>query len=90
MPTPKNKIVPGTIVVVDNMGTGMNVPVTLTTTPGGFLSGYLEPIVGSQLEILSGPKKYDGINCVKVRYQNAEFYMYYSQVRYSTYALGAP
>ena len=39
---------------------------------------------GEQLKILSKPKKHHGINCVKVEYNNEEYYTYYVSIRYMT------
>jgi hypothetical protein len=84
MSTPKEKIIPGTLVVVDNKGTGINSPIILTEKPGGYFFGYVKPLVGEVLEIISKPKKYEGINVVKVRYKGVECFVYYTCIRYST------
>lgn len=84
MSTPKDKIIPGTIVVVDNKGTGINSPLTLTEKPGSWFDGHCEPAIGEELEILAKPKKYDGINVVKVKYKGYDLFSYYTCIRYST------
>lgn len=80
----KNLVIAGTKVVVDNRGTGLNSQLCLTKVPGGYFDGHVYPAVGDEVEILSKPKKYDGINCVKVQYKGAELFAYYTQIRYST------
>ena len=84
MTIPKELVVTGTKVVVDNQGTGMNREVVLTRKPGGALDDWLHPAVGDELEILSLPRKYEGINCVKVKYGNSEMFAYYTHIRFST------
>jgi len=81
----KDKIVPGTIVKIDNKGKGFNSPVALSPTPGGALvSGIVYPTIGEELEIVSKPKKYEGINCVKVRYKETDLFVYYCHLKFST------
>lgn len=89
MSTPKNNIVPGTVVIITDVKTDSNIysnkiPVTLTPLPGGTLSGHIEPALGEEIEILSKPKKVDSINVVRVKYKNTEFYTYYCSIRYMT------
>ncbi len=81
----KDRVVPGTVVIVDNKGNGFNSPVVLSPQPGGFLtSGHVYPAVGEQIEIVSKPKKYEGINCVKVRYKETDLFVYYCHLKFST------
>lgn len=94
MTTPKNLVVPGTIVKVTNRKptpppAGSCISLNLTTVvlsrkPGDTLQGATCPPVGSVLEILSKPKLFTGINCVKVKYSGEEFYTYYQSIRYDT------
>jgi len=84
MTVAKAKIVPGTVVVVDNKGKGYYSPVALSLIPGGTLSGACYPNVGEEFEIISKPKKYEGINCVKVRYKEIDLFVYYCHLKFST------
>lgn len=85
MSTPKDKIIPGVKVLVDNKGKGLNSPVVLMEEPGSYLSGYYEPAVGEELEVVAKPRKYRGINVVKVKYKGlVELFVYYTTLRYST------
>lgn len=78
MSTPKDKIVPGTILIVDNP------ELPLTRGPGTALDGYIKPEIGEELEIISAPKKYQAINCVQVKYRDTELFAYYMHIRFST------
>jgi hypothetical protein len=80
----KDRIIPGTIIVVDNKGKGFNSPVVLSPMPGGYLSGHVYPNVGEEIEIISKPKKYKSINCVKVRYKETDLFVYYCHLKFST------
>ena len=94
MTTAKNLVIPGTMVKVTNRKptpppAGSRVSLNLTTVvlsrkPGDTLQGATCPPVGSVLEILSRPKLFNGINCVKVKYSGEEFYSYYMSIRYDT------
>ena len=89
MSTPKEKIVPGTIVIIINVDNDTNIysnksPVFLTKKPGGALSGGISPNLGDEIMIIEKPKKHDGINCVKVKFDNEEYYAYYCSIRYMT------
>ncbi len=76
--TTKEQITPGTTVIVNNKGKGISSPLVLTQRPGSYFDGYHEPPIGAELEILAKPKKYDGINVVKVKYKGQEYFSYYS------------
>jgi hypothetical protein len=90
MSTSKEKIVPGTIVVITCVENNTNIysnksPVFLTKKPGGALSGGgIYPNLGDEITILEKPKKHYGINCVKVKFDNEEYYAYYCSIRYMT------
>ncbi len=84
MSTTKEQITPGTTVIVNNKGKGISSPLVLTQRPGSYFDGYHEPQIGAELEILAKPKKYDGINVVKVKYKGQEYFSYYTCIRYST------
>jgi hypothetical protein len=55
-------------------------------TPGGALGKGSKAFPGNRLEVLVKPKRYDGINCVKVRNLESgrEGYMYWSDFYHST------
>lgn len=82
MTTPKEQIMPGTFVVVDNKGKGINSPVLLF---GGQGDNIL-PSVGEKLLISSKKFKKDGTCFVSVIYQKKEYTAYYCRIRYSTTA----
>lgn len=89
MTTPKNKVIPGTIVTITDVINDGNVmsnklPVHLMIGPGTFQA--IVPSLGQELEITSKPKKVDGINVVKVKFQDKEYYTYYCSIRYMTAA----
>ena len=90
MSTSKEKIVPGTTVVITSVDNDTNIysnrsPVFLTKKPGGALyGGGVSHNLGDEMTILEKPKKHDGINCVKVKFDNEEYYAYYCSIRYMT------
>jgi len=94
MTTPKNLVVPGTIVKVTNrkpkspkagcwphpsIGS-----IKLIGEANGMLDGHREPPDGSLIEILEVPERIDGITTVKVKYSGEEFYSYYAHIRFDT------
>ena len=89
MTTPKNKIVPGTVVIITDVTNDSNimsnkVPVYLMSGPGTIFDGAIIPSLGQELEIVSNPKKIDGINVVKVKFLDKEYFTYYCSLRYMT------
>ncbi len=89
--TPKEYIIPGNILLVRKEG------LIFTFEPGGFLSGHREIDEYSTLEVLASPKKYQGINCVKIKTsisigsnhggpieRDMTGYIYYCHARYKT------
>jgi hypothetical protein len=55
--------------------------VTVTSQPGSGLSGVYELYSGRKVEIIKSPKKYEGINCIKIRVldDNFEGYIYWTE-----------
>lgn len=83
MSTPKEQIMPGTFVVVDNKGKGINSPVFLSKEMK-LGDRFLQPSVGEILLVVSKKFKKDGINFVRVFWQGTVWMTYYCTIRYST------
>ena len=88
MPTAKHLILPGTFVVVDNKGRGINSPVILFQEMK-IGAKRLAPNIGDLLLITSPSFKRDRINLVRVFWQEAAWDSYYCSIRYSTTPQGS-
>lgn len=93
----KEKTLPGAMIqirpvikdgVPANYGGGNTLPyISLMLEPGGsaIFTGIAPAQIhsGETIEVLVGPKKYHGINCVKVRRGTDEGYIYWCEARAS-------
>lgn len=77
-------IIPGNNVRVANKKAENRPTLVLFTDPADPLVGYVTPSDNSVLEILSKPKKYQGYKCVKVKWQEKEYFTYYCNIRFDT------
>lgn len=89
MTLPKNKVIPGIVTIITDTSDDKNImsnksPVFLTKKPGGALSGGIYPRLNDEIMIIEKPKKHSGINCVKVQFNNEEYYAYYCSIRFMT------
>lgn len=86
--TKKNEICPGNKLLVVNKPSNPTL-LWLTKKPGGVLDGTVSNNVaklaaGSVVVVVSPARKYQGINCVEVEWNGANWFAYYCDIRYIT------